>query len=170
MLGHRITQVADAVEGEEPDAQGVHVVLNTYALEEVVVSAAVDVMVDALVEFDEDTHIGIVGICVDGGKEVIDDLEILNGPSLRCQACGVRLELFTNLRQGSEVARIEGGDEHASAWVDVDEALMGQGAQCLPDRCPSQAQPLLQIGLAEQGTRGQFEGDDECPNVPVGVV
>ncbi len=84
MLGHRITQVADAVEGEEPDAQGVHVVLNTYALEEVVVSAAVDVMVDALVEFDEDTHIGIVGICVDGGKEVIDDLEILNGPSLRC--------------------------------------------------------------------------------------
>ena len=27
MLGHRITQVADAVEGEEPDAQGVHVVL-----------------------------------------------------------------------------------------------------------------------------------------------
>ena len=168
MLGHRVLEVHDPVEGEEPDTQGVHVVLVAHRLEEVVVRAVVHVVVDALIKFDEGAHVRGGGDRVDVGEEDVDDDQVVVGTPLRGQARGEGLHLLAHLGQRRQVARVEGGDEHASAWVDVDEALMGQGAQCLPDRCPSQAESLLQFGLAEHGARRELEGDDECPNVPVG--
>ena len=65
VLDDGVLQVRDGRQGEEPDAQGVGVVAVEVAREVGVVRAAVDALVDALVELDE-----VAG--VDLGAERVD--------------------------------------------------------------------------------------------------
>ena len=82
MLGDRVAEMAHPIEGEEPDAQGVHVVLVADALQEVIVGASVDVVVDALIELDELAHVGGYRDGVKVGDELIDDFEVVVGAPL----------------------------------------------------------------------------------------
>ena len=68
-------------------------------LQEVVVGAAIDVVMDALVELDELAHVRGHGHGVEVGDELVDDLEVLVGAPLRSQAGGVGLELLAHLGQ-----------------------------------------------------------------------
>ena len=144
--------------------------LVAHVLQEVVVGAAVDVVMDALVELDELAHVRCHRDRIEVGDELVDHLEVLLGTPLRCEARREGLELLAHLRQRREIARIERGDEHPAARVDLHEPLVGERAQGLADRRTAQAEPLLELRLAEQGAGGEFEGDDEGPDLPVGEV
>ena len=60
-----------------------------------------------------------------------------------------RLELLSNLANGSQISRIHPRDEHAAPRVDVDEVLGRQRPNRLADRRSPHAQLLAQFGLAD---------------------
>ncbi len=77
MLGDRVVEPGDTIESEEPDAQGQRVVLGQRRLEVRVVSAAVDVVVDALVELDQLALVARRGDQGELGEERAGDLDVV---------------------------------------------------------------------------------------------
>ena len=69
VLEHGIGQARHSFQGEEPDAEGVHVVLVEHRLEESVVRGRVDETVDSLVELDQLATLGDRGGVVELGEQ-----------------------------------------------------------------------------------------------------
>src|ERR671919_710713 len=89
VLTDGILEPGDAVEREEPDPQGQHVVLVERRLEKRVVRTAVDVPVDALVEVDQRPLVGLAVHVVELAEQRRDAVVGLVGEGPGCRSLGL---------------------------------------------------------------------------------
>ena len=130
----RLLEILGAVERDHPDPQREDVVLAERLLEQVVVRGGVDRAVDPLVEAHE------VGAARDLVAERGELVALLVGRALGGEPGGLGLERGAHLRDAGEVAHVDAGHEHAAAGEDLDELLLREPPQRLPDRRAAEAE------------------------------
>src|SRR5262245_10586974 len=159
VLGDRVVEAGDAVEREEPDAQREGVPLVQRRLDERVVRAAVDVAVDPLVELDQPALVARGcnrGQLVEEGAR---DRPVVVVGALGGEPRGEALERAPRLGERGEVADVDGGGDHPTPRVHLDELLLRERPQRLPYRGAAEPEPLHQLPLADRRPGRELEGD-----------
>ena len=150
MFGDRVVELRDAIEREEPDAQAEGVVLVEGRLDERVVGAPVDVAVDPLVEVDECALVVRVARAGKVGEEGASDVAVVGIRTLGGKAGREALEGDAGLREGGEVTDLDGRDDDAAPGVDLDELLLCERSEGLPDGRASEPEALHELALADR--------------------
>ena len=162
VLGDGVVEPGDAVEREEPDAQGEGVVLVQGRLDERVVRAAVDVAVDALVELDQRPLVAGRGDAGQLGEERARDRRGPRRSRARRRSRAAKLSSASRASESDgEVADVDRRDDDAAARVDLDELLLRERAQRLAHRRAPEPEPLHQLALADRRAGRELERDDQ---------
>ena len=144
-----VLEILGAAERDHPDPQREDVVLAERLLEQVVVRGGVDRAMDPLVEAHQ-----VAAAARSRSPRAASSSRSLVGRALGGEPRGLRLECGAHLRDAGEVAHVDAGHEHPAAREDLDELLLGEPPQRLPDGGPSDAEALHQLSLVDERPGG----------------